>query len=126
MDDIDKLYEKVIGCSFKVHNTLGSGFLEKVYENALAFELSNSGLVVLQQFPIPVHYEGIQIGDYYADLFIDEKVIVEINAIDKLHVNHEAQLVHYLTATKVDNGLLINFGQKVDVKRKFRVYKPKV
>src|SRR6266498_3981095 len=88
-NDIDKLCELVIGCSFKVHNTLGSGFLEKVYENALALELTNSGLIVLQQFPIPVHYQGIQVGDYYADLFLNERLIIEVKAIEKIHVIHE-------------------------------------
>jgi GxxExxY protein len=110
----------IIGAAFKVHNTLGSGFLEKVYENALAVELRKQGLYVAQQVPIQVFYEEVIVGDYYADLWVAHRVIVEIKAVDKLHPRHEVQLVNYLTATCADIGLLINFGQSVDVKRKYR------
>lgn len=77
-EKVNKITEKIIGCAFQVSNTLGSGFLEKVYENALAVELSQSGLLVKQQFPIPVYYRGILVGDYYADLLVQNQVLVEL------------------------------------------------
>jgi GxxExxY protein len=117
--------QRIIGCAFKVHNALGSGFLEKVYENSLRIELTKQGLKIKQQEPIKVYYEDEIVGDYYADLWIEDQVIVELKAIRNLNKEHEVQLVNYLTATDVDTGLLINFGPSVQVKRKSRVYKPK-
>ena len=119
----EALTKAIIGCAFQVHNTLGPGFLEKVYENALAHELRKRGLRVAQQAPIQVTYDGILVGDFYADLWVNERVIVELKAVQALHKRHEVQLVNYLTATGVDIGLLLNFGPSVDVKRKFRQYK---
>jgi len=121
----DELTQKIIGCAHKVHNTLGPGFLEKVYENALRIELEKTGLLVRQQEPICVKYAGQVIGEYYADLWVDTRVVVELKATQTLSREHEVQLVNYLTATGVDIGLLINFGPSVQVKRKFREYKPK-
>ncbi len=118
------LTKKIIGCAFKVHNTLGSGFLEQVYENALRIELAKQGLEVKQQEPIKVYYEGQVVGSYYADLWVENRVIVELKAVRALSKAHEVQLVNYLTATGVDTGLLLNFGPSVEVKRKFREYKP--
>lgn len=120
----EALTRQIIGCAYKVHNALGAGFLEKVYENALRIELVKQKLKVIQQAPIKVYYEGEMVGDYFADLWINERVIVEIKAVENLHKRHEVQLVNYLTATGVDIGLLINFGSSVQVKRKFRTYKP--
>ena len=120
---IDELTEKVIGCAYLVHNELGAGFLEKVYENALRIELAEAGLAVKQQNPIPVKYRGEVVGDFYADLIIEDSLIVELKAVQELCKAHEVQLVNYLTATGIDNGLLINFGASVEVKRKFREYK---
>jgi GxxExxY protein len=117
------LTEKIIGCAFKVHNTLGAGFLEKVYENALRIELLKLGLKVKQQEPIKVYYEDEVVGDFYADLWIEDRVIIELKAVRALSKGHEVQLVNYLTATGVDTGLLLNFGPSVQVKRKFREYK---
>jgi len=122
---LDDLTQKIIGCAYKVHNTLGPGFLEKVYENALRIELKKIGLLVRQQEPICVMYAGQVIGEYYADLWVDKRVVVELKATQTLSREHEVQLVNYLTATGVDIGLLINFGPSVRVKRKFREYKPK-
>jgi GxxExxY protein len=119
------LTEKIIGAAFKVHNTLGCGFLEKVYENALALEIRRQGLKAVQQAPIQVVYEGTVVGDYFADLWIEDRVIVEIKAVLKIHPRHEVQLVNYLTATGVDVGLLLNFGRSVEVRRKDRVYQGK-
>jgi GxxExxY protein len=121
----DELTEKIIGCAYIIHNKLGPGFLEKVYENALRIELQQAGLRVKQQEPISVFYDGQIVGEYYADLWVEERVIVELKAALALIKEHEVQLVNYLTATKVDLGLLLNFGSSVQVKRKFRVYKPK-
>jgi GxxExxY protein len=122
---IDKeLTKKIIGCAFKVHNTLGEGFLEKVYENALRIELVKQGLDVKQQAPIDVTYDGQVVGSYYADLWVADSVIVEIKAVRSLTKAHEVQLVNYLTATEVETGLLLNFGPSVKIKRKFRKYAP--
>ena len=121
----DELTGKIIGCAYLVHNKLGPGFLEKVYENALRIELQKAGLSVKQQEPIRVVYDGQFVGEYYADLWVEERVVVELKAALALVKEHEVQLVNYLTATSVDLGLLLNFGSSVQVKRKFREYKPK-
>src|SRR5690242_7291920 len=122
--EIDILTHKVIGCAYKVHNTRGFGFLEKVYENALKLELGNVGLRVRQQPKLPVFYDGQQVGLYFPDLWIDDRLIIEIKATVTLAVEHELKLIHYLAATGVDDGLLINFGTAVQVRRKFREYRP--
>ncbi len=120
---IDKLTEKVIGCAYRVHGELGSGFVEKVYENALRIELGETGLAVKQQHPIPVFYHGQVVGDFSADLMVEDRLILELKAVQSLLREHEVQLVNYLTGTGIDDGLLLNFGPSVDVKRKFREYK---
>lgn len=120
---IDELTERVIGCAHRVHNTLGTGFLEKVYENALGIELGEAGLSVKQQHPIPVIYHGKVVGDFIADLMVEARLIVELKAVQHIAKEHEVQIVNYLTATGIDNGLLINFGRSVEVKRKFRQYR---
>ena len=103
--------EKVLGASFKVLNTLGAGFLEKVYENALSLELRRSGLAVENQKVIRVSYEGTIVGEYQADLVVNGKVIVECKAASNLDPVHEAQLINYLKASGIHVGLLINFGR---------------
>lgn len=118
------LTEKIIGCAYKVHNVLGFGFLEKVYENALRIELENSGVNVFQQKPVKVYYEGEVIGEFVTDLWVEDCLIVELKSVRTLTKAHEVQLVNYLTATNIESGLLINFGNSVQVKRKFRDYKP--
>lgn len=124
--NINDLTYKVIGCAYKVHNVLGSGFLEKVYENSLKLELHKLGIYARQQVKLPVLYEDQQVGLYFPDLWIEEQLIIEIKAIRCLAPEHETKLVHYLTATGIDNGLLINFGDTVQVKRKFRQRKPAI
>lgn len=109
----DELTQTIIGCAFKVHNSLGPGFQEKVYENALRIELEKLGLRVQQQEPINVEYEGQVVGEYYADLWVDGRVVIELKAAQMLAKVHEVQLVNYLTATRVDHGLLLNFGPSV-------------
>jgi GxxExxY protein len=121
----EDLTEKIIGCAFKVHNALGPGFLEKVYENGLRIELERLGFTVKQQEPINVNYEGRVVGEYYADLWVDDCVVIEVKAALMLVKRHEVQLVNYLAATGIDCGLLLNFGPSVQVKRKFREFKPK-
>ncbi|HEX6930380.1 MAG TPA: GxxExxY protein [Gammaproteobacteria bacterium] len=115
--------QQVIGAAFTVHKQLGGGFLEKVYENALVLELRQAGLLVQQQFPIPVFYGNQAVGDYYADLLVERSVICEIKAAVSLAREHELQLVNYLCATGFETGLLINFGKSVAIRRKFRTYK---
>jgi GxxExxY protein len=119
---INVLTHNVIGCAFKVHNTLGPGFLEKVYENALIIELRKLGIEARQQVKLPVWYEGHRVGVYFPDLWIEQQLIIEIKASLTLAPEHETKLLHYLTATGIDNGLLINFGSSVQVRRKFREY----
>jgi GxxExxY protein len=119
----DVLTEKIIGCAFKVHRALGSGFLEKVYENALGFEIGRCNLSVRQQTPIKVWYANHIVGDFCADLLVEEKIIIELKAVFTFTKEHEVQLVNYLNATELDVGLLINFGPSVQVKRKFRNFR---
>jgi len=118
-----ELTEKIIACAFKVHQTLGAGFMEKVYENAMLIELRKTGLYAQQQAPIAVHYDGVQVGEYYADLLIENHLICELKAGKTIAPEHESQLVNYLAATGFDTGLLLNFGNSVTVKRKFRKYR---
>lgn len=120
---MDELTETVIGCAYAVHNTLGVGYLEKVYENAMRQELAAAGLRVRQQHPIPVSYREETVGDFYADLLVEERLIVELKAAQGIAKEHEVPLVNYLAATGMDDGLLINFGASVTVKHKFREFK---
>ncbi len=123
----DQLTEKIIASAFKVYNTLGFGFLEKVYENAMRIELSKRGILAIQQSKVTVFYEQEVVGDYQPDLWIANQIIVELKSIHVLTVKHEAQLVNYLTATKTEVGLLLNFGPDgVVVKRKYRFYRLKM
>jgi len=110
--------DKIIAAAYAVYNVLGYGFLEKVYENALYYELQKAGLNVKQQSPIQVIYDHNLVGDYYADLIVADKVIVELKAVSILDPIHEVQLVNYLKATGIEVGLLINFGQKLAIKRR--------
>ena len=116
--EINRITEKIIGCVHHVSNTLGSSFLEKVYENALAIELRKNGLNVEQQHPIKVFYEHTLVGDFAADLLVENRVIVELKAARALDEVHSAQCLNYLKATGLKVCLLINFGRpRVDVKR---------
>ena len=112
------LTEQIIGAFYHVYNSLGYGFLEKVYENAMVIELRRRGLEVVQQAPIKVHYDGHLVGEYFADLLVNGKVIVELKAAEGLAPEHEAQLLNYLKATDIEVGLLLNFGPKPQVRRK--------
>jgi GxxExxY protein len=109
---------KIIGAAKKVHRTLGSGFLEKVYANSLAIELTDLGLTVQVRHPIDVRYNGVVVGEYFADLLVDDLVILEIKALEQLCEAHEVQLVNYLRATSIELGLLINFGPELQLRRR--------
>jgi GxxExxY protein len=116
--DVNTITEKIIGCAYRVSNSLGIGFVEKVYENALAHEIQKSGLKVAQQAPIKVLYDEILVGDFFADLLVDEQVLVEMKAVSMLKDEHIAQSLNYLRATGLEICLLINFGTtKVQLKR---------
>ena len=118
MNELNKISEKIIGCAFKVSNTLGSGFLEKVYQNALMIELAENGLLPEKEKPISIKYKNKIVGEYYADILVNKKVIIETKAVKSLNEIHQAQLLNYLKATNLRLGLLINFGTpKVQIKR---------
>ena len=113
-----ELTEKIIGAFYKVYNTLGYGFSEKVYENALVIELKKLGLKVEQQASIRVFYDGKNVGDYVADVLVEERVLLELKAARMLTGEHEAQLLSNLKATPIEVGLLLNFGHKAEFIRK--------
>ncbi len=116
--DLNQITERIIGCAFTVSNTLGSGFLEKVYENALAHELQKCGLSVIQQQPIAVYYDGIVAGSFYADILVDQTVLVELKCVRALDETHAAQCLNYLKATGLEVCLLLNFGKpKIEIRR---------
>jgi len=110
--------EKIIKAFYSVYNTLGYGFLEKVYVHALVIELGKLGLHAELEKPMNVFYDGKIVGEYYADLVVNNSVIVEIKATKNLCIEHEAQLLNYLKAGKKEIGLLLNFGPKPEVKRR--------
>ncbi len=117
----EELTGKIIGCAYNVYNKMGFGFLESVYENCLLIELIKAGIEVKSQTPILVHYENEVVGEFIADILVEDNVIIELKSVRRIVKAHEVQLVNYLVATKKDIGLLINFGeQKVEVKRKVR------
>ncbi len=112
------LTEQIIKAYYKVHRTLGFGFLEKVYENALVLELKRMQLNVEKQKPIKVYYEKEVIGEYYADVVVNNLIIIELKTAETLCKEHEFQLINYLKATKIEIGLLLNFGVKPQITRK--------
>ncbi|MFK7937274.1 MAG: GxxExxY protein [Saprospiraceae bacterium] len=116
------LTDKIISAYYNVYNGLGYGFLEKVYENAMLVELEEQGLSARKQKPIRVNYKGKNVGEYFADIIIEEKVIVELKVINEreksFREEHEAQLLNYLKATNIEVGLLLNFGLKPIIRRK--------
>lgn len=117
----EELTRQIIGCAYRVFNTLGFGFLESVYEESMLIELRRCGLAVQNQHRIKVHYHGQVVGEFETDLFVEAAVIVELKSVRALALVHEVQLVNYLKATGTDVGLLINFGERsVEVKRKYR------
>jgi len=117
----EDLTERIIGCAYKVYNTMGFGFLESVYEKCLMIELGQAGLKAEAQAPIDVSYEGKVVGEFVADVVVEDTVIVELKSVRQIALAHEVQLVNYLVATGKPVGLLLNFGErKVEVKRKVK------
>jgi len=117
-EGIDIITSKIIRAFYNVYNTLGFGFLEKVYENAMIIELKKLNLHGRRQVPVKVYYDEKQVGDYFADIIVENVVIVELKAAENLCEEHEAQLLNYLRATDIEYGLLLNFGKSPQIKRK--------
>jgi GxxExxY protein len=113
-----ELTEKIINIFYRVYGKLGYGFLEKVYENAMMVEMEKEGMLAVSQAAISVFYDSKIIGEYYADILVDNRVIVEIKAARQFVEENEAQLLNYLKASNIEVGLLLNFGPKPEVKRK--------
>ena len=125
--EYEELTHKIIGAAYKVFNELGFGFLESIYKKAMIIELAKNNLKVEAEKPLKVYYDNQIVGDFYIDLYIEDKVVVELKSVETLLKQHEVQLVNYLQGLQKDIGLLINFGPLgVDVKRKFRTPKQKV
>ena len=122
--DIEMLIKTVMRCAANIRRQLGPGYLESVYKNAMLVELRKNNLEYEVEKPILVYYDNILVGEFKADIVVEKTLILELKAVNSLHGAHEVQLVNYLTATGVDNGLLINFGsEELQIKRKFRVYR---
>ena len=123
--DIELLVKQVMDCAMIVRRKLTSGYLEKVYENALTIELRKAGLLAQQQQPLEVKYDDQVVGFYVPDIIVENCLILEIKAVEHLQEANEAQLVNYLTTTGIEDGLLINFGNlsKIQIKRKYRTYR---
>lgn len=113
-----EITDKIIRSFYQVYNTLGFGFLEKVYENALMAQLIEDGLFTVKQTPIKVYYKERMVGEYYADLIVENCIIIEIKAAEGIVEEHELQLINYLKATEIEVGLLLNFGKKPEIRRK--------
>ena len=119
-----ELTEKIIGCAYRVYNKMGFGFLESVYEKCLMMELKKAGIQAASQKPIVVEYEGEVVGEFVADIVVEESVILELKSVKRIVRAHEIQLVNYLMATGIEIGLILNFAEeKVEVKRKVRCLK---
>lgn len=119
--EYEELTERIIGCAYRVYNSMGFGFFEAVYERCMLIELRKEDLEAVSQSSIEVRYEGEIVGEYVADIIVEDKIIVELKSVRKLVLAHEIQLVNYLVATDKPVGLLLNFGEgKVEVKRKVK------
>ena len=124
--NIDELISQIIDSAYSVRTVLGPGFLESVYRNALGVELTKRNIPYDLEYPMNVYYKDEVVGEFRADMIVDHRVIVELKAVNSLVSAHEVQLVNYLTATQLDNGILINFGSpKIEIKRKYRLYHKK-
>jgi GxxExxY protein len=113
-----ELTEQIIQCFFEVYRQLGFGFLEKVYEHAMIIELQRKGLHAKGQRRTSVFYKGLPVGEYFADIVVEEAVIIELKTAETLVIEHETQLINYLRATNIEVGLLLNFGKKPEIRRK--------
>jgi len=116
-----KLTEKIIGCAYRVYNRMGFGFVESVYEKCMLIELTKAGLGVESQKPITVHYEDEIVGQFIADIVVEDTILLELKSVKQIAKPHEVQLVNYLVATGKPVGLVINFGEaEVEIKRKVK------
>ena len=113
----EELTSDIIKCFYKVYNTLGYGFLEKVYENSLLIELKKLGYKVESQKPLNVYYEKQVVGNYFTDIVVENKIILELKSMESLRTEHKNQLINYLKTTDIEVGLLLNFGKKAEFKR---------
>ena len=124
MVDVELLIKTVMDCAGKIRRCLGPGYLESVYKNAMQVELRKNGLSYEVEKPINVYYDGVMVGEFKADIIVENLLILELKAVNSLHIAHEVQLVNYLTATGINDGLLINFGsEQLQFKRKYRIYR---
>ena len=122
--DVESLIKEVMDCCVCIRRQLGPGYLESVYKNAMLVELRKRGLDYEVEMPVNVYYDHVLVGEFKADIVVEKQLILELKAVNSLHVAHEVQLVNYLTTTAIDNGLLVNFGsEKIEFKRKYRVYR---
>ena len=122
--DIEELIKTVINCAYNIRRNLGPGYLESIYKNAMLVELRKNSLNYEVEKPINVYYEQFLVGEFKADIVVEKQLILELKAVSSIHVSHEVQLVNYLTATGVDDGLLINFGsEELQFKRKYRLFR---
>lgn len=122
--DIESLIKTVMECAGNIRRKLGPGYLESVYKNAMLVELKKHELTYEVEKPINVYYEDVLVGEFKADIVVENSLILELKAVNSLHIAHEIQLVNYLTATGVNDGLLINFGsEELQIKRKYRIYR---
>ncbi|MCK9165727.1 MAG: GxxExxY protein [Candidatus Cloacimonas sp.] len=113
-----EITDRIIACFYKVYTNLGYGFLEKVYEHAMLIELNKNGLKAISQYPIKVNYDGVSVGEYFSDIIVEDKVIIELKASANLVPENILQLQNYLKATNIEVGLLLNFGKKPEIRRK--------
>ena len=119
--EYEKVTETIIGCAYRVYNKMGFGFLESVYEKCLLIEMRKAGLDTETQKPITVYYDGEVVGEFVADMMVNDAVIIELKSVRRIIKAHEIQLVNYLVATGKPVGLILNFGErKVEIKRKVR------
>ena len=122
--DVEELIKTVMDCAGRIRRCLGPGYLESVYKNAMQVELRKNGLSYEVEKPINVYYDGVMVGEFKADIVVENLLILELKAVNSLHIAHEVQLVNYLTATGINDGLLINFGsEQLQFKRKYRIYR---
>ena len=122
--NIEALITRIIQCAYNVRLNLSAGFLESVYQNALLIELEENGLSAEKEVPINVYYNNVIVGEFRADIVVENVVVIELKATQHLTAIHESQLVNYLTATNIEHGLLINFGsEKIEIKRKYKTFK---
>lgn len=122
----EKFIKTIVQCIYNVRGILGSGYLESVYKNALMREFELYGLNASTERPLKVTYKNVIVGEFRADIIVEDRVIIELKAVETLNKAHEVQLVNYLTITGIDNGILVNFGDPyIQIKRKYRIYTPR-